>query len=79
MAYTYKVLRKCFVGGTLREPGGRHDPYITDKKLNPCPSALELVEGKKPRRNTKPPTPPSAPQPDQVQAKGPGEKVRFEV
>ena len=78
MTYTYKVLRKCFVGGVFREPDGRHDPYVTDEKLDPCPSALELQKGQ-PTKRTRAPRPPTAPQPDKVQGKVPGEMVRFEV
>jgi hypothetical protein len=74
--YKYKVLKKCFIGGTLREPGGRHDPYVSDVKLDPQPSALKLLdadepEHEKPKRGR----PPKA---DRV-VKARGEDVVFET
>ena len=41
----YKVLKKGFFGGVLREPGGKHDPVITSKPFpkNETPSWLKLM------------------------------------
>lgn len=78
MAFTYKVLKPCFIDGTLREPGGKHDPYVAEEKLDPCPSALELVDGKvqKPRRRAAKAGADAAPVPGKVTPKT--EPVRFE-
>ncbi len=50
MSYSYRVLKRGFFAGTLRDPDGKHDPVVVDKKLNPCPSWLELIDAKRPRR-----------------------------
>ncbi len=66
--FTYKVKRKCFINGVYRVPGGRHDPYRVAEKLDPCPSALELIDEKdapKPKRTRTKKD--AAPKPTQVQ------------
>lgn len=53
MSYSYKVLQRGFIGGALRDPGNpRHDPYVTEDKLDPQPSWLELI--KKPAKKRAP-------------------------
>lgn len=73
--YKYRVLEKCFIGNVLRTPGGRHDPYVTDTKLTPCPSYLELEERERPPRKPRK----VEPQPDVVQGKVAGEDLDFEM
>lgn len=80
MAYRYQVLRKCFVGDALRVPGGKHDPYISDVKLDPCPSALKLLDEPGPARKVnRPKKRDAAPQPDQVQGRVKAQDMKFEV
>jgi hypothetical protein len=44
--YTYKVIAKGYMFDKIHEPHGKFNSVLTDKKLEPCPTWLKLVEGK---------------------------------